>query len=152
MALADLFTTAQLEIACGGADRLMRLAHARVVGDATYAAFCAEVKALAFGKVRGVIGQAFALRDPTTQTAELLQQYALGVAVYCAHIKGSGGQEVPQGVRDHLEFCMDGLRDIRSGTESLGTETDPATTLRPQQVDMEAGGAGWTRSTWGGFC
>lgn len=152
MALPDLFTTGQLERACGGAQRLVQLSGAASAADPAYETFVSEVKAIANGDVYSVVGTAFNVAGETTQTAALLAQLALACGAYWAHQKGAGGQEMPQGVESAYALATSKLAEIRSGGRSLGTEEDPPAALEVKHVDMEQGGRGWTRRTWGRFC
>lgn len=151
MALPDIFTTAELEIACGGAGNLVRLAKAPSAASSTYTTFVEQVKAIANGDVYSIISTAFDITTATVQTAALVEQYALAIGVFWAHQKGTGGMEVPEKVSAAYEQARMVFSEIRDGRRSLGTETQPTGALDVQQVDMSAGGRGWTRSTWGGF-
>ncbi len=151
MALPDLFTTAELEIACGGAGNLVRLSKAPNSSSATYTTFVAQVVAIACGDVYSVVSSAFDITTATVQTAALVNQIALARAVYWAHSKGAGGMEMPEWVKQgHVEAGVI-LDEIRRGTRSLGTQEQPTPALTTQEVDMYANGRGWTRGTWGGF-
>lgn len=151
MALPDLFTTAELEIACGGAGNLVRLAKAPSAASSTYTTFVDQVKAIANGDVYSIVATAFDTTTATVQAAALIQQYALAIGVFWAHSKGTGGMEIPQQVREAYNEARQVFVEIRDGTRSLGTETQPTGALDVQQVDMSAAGRGWTRGTWGGF-
>lgn len=152
MALPDLFTDAQLEVAVGGAKRLLQLSGAASVSDPVYATFKAAVRRVADADVYSLVGPAFATGDTTVQQSPLLAEYSLAIAAYWAHKKGSGGLEIPEGISSGYEEARLGLAEIREGDRALATSDEPTTNLQPQRVDMSANGKGWTRKTWGGFC
>lgn len=149
MALADFFTTAQLEIAMGGAQRVVQLAKATGPSDAVYAAFVAEVKANVNGDVYAITQVAFDVADANLQAAGFLKQKALALACYWAHFSGSGGQEVPEQVVRARDLALAQLRELRDGGTSLGIEAAVGTSAQLAQVNPDPAGVGITRSTLG---
>jgi phage gp36-like protein len=151
MALPDLFTTAELEIACGGAGNLVRLSKASSASASTYTTFVEQVKAIANGDVYSIVGNDFDITTATVQGAAILQQHAVTIGVFWAHSKGTGGMEIPQQVTEAYRISQEWLEKMARGLRGLGTETQPTGALAVQQVDMYDAGRGWTRGTWGGF-
>lgn len=158
MPLADLFSQAELEIACGGADRLVRLAKASSASDAAYTAFIAQVRRAAQGDLYSLIEPSAVITDPNVPLSDFIQSQCLPIGVYWAHHKGTGGQAIPDEVRAAYDRALAALREFRAGDRSLGTETEGARSGPAHQVDMDATGpsgspgSGWTRQNFGGFC
>lgn len=147
MALPHLFTQAQLELACGGAPTLVRLARARDANDPAYAAFIAAIQNIADSWAYSNAQVYAAVSDPTTQTAPILSEMALAVGVWWAHYKGSGGQEIPPGVAEGLRLAKEWFEDLKAGGVSLGTEATPSTSAGLTQVDVDPAGQRMTRAT-----
>lgn len=156
MALPDLFSTALLEAAVGGAPRLVQLAKATNTAAAGYATFVLMVKAAANAEVYSLIGSHYAKTDPTVQAADLLRVLAFPIASYWAHWYGTGGQEVPIEVSKARDNSIERLKAVGAGAD-LGTEDAPGVAAPAHQVDMDAtgpsggAGSGWTRANFGGF-
>jgi len=151
MALSDLFTTAQLEIACGGADRLMRLSKARNRSDDAYTGFIAEVRAAAQADAYGLAKIAVDPLDDTVPASGMMQQSCLACAVYWAHYKGSGGQEIPDQVREARTGALDSLRELRDGGRTLDTEGTPTSNAGATLVSLNSTRR-LSRTNSGGFC
>ncbi|HZU84105.1 MAG TPA: hypothetical protein VE987_14350, partial [Polyangiaceae bacterium] len=150
--LPDLFSDAQLEIAVGGADRLVQLAKAQSYGDPTYQAFVAEVKRAANGRVYAILKVAIDITDPNVALAGAVQQYAIALGVYWAWWMGTGGTALPDEVVKAHDAAIDGLKEIVKGQETIGTEQDPATTLGVKVRSIDAEGVRILRKNLGGFC
>ena len=158
MALSDLFTQKQLELAMGGSYRLVELAQAQSSADQKYLDFIAQVRLAAQGDVYSIMQVTFDPLDPTVAASPIAQTYCLSLAVYWAWSYGTGGQSIPAPVVGNREIAMQALDTIRRGNMALGTETEPVSQMPAKMVDMDSSGtsgepgSGWTRKSWGGFC
>lgn len=151
MSLPDLFTQAQLEIACGGAPTLMRLAKKTPAEVSEYAAFVAAVRSAAESDVRSLVGVAYVLSDATLNAAPFISELALTIAVYWAHWKGTGGQEVPELVRAAYDNARTSLGELRDGPRMPGTETEAANATGTKLVTLSSASR-VSRGNMGGFC
>lgn len=145
--LPHLFTQAQLENGVGGAPRLVQLARATGPGDPAYATFVASVQNIADGTGYSNSQVYAAVTDPTTQTSPMLSEMALAVGIWWAHYKGSGGQEVPQGVVDGMKIATEWFDGLKNGTVTLGTSATPSTSAGLTQVDPNPDGTRMTRDS-----
>lgn len=145
--LPDLFTTAQLEMAVGGAQELKKLLDKDRDGVAD-AALIAAVKALASADVYSIVHPAVDPSDATVQGANLLQEYAVTVGVYWTWSKSTGGIAVPPEVEAAYQKALDALREVREGKRSIGTSTEPASSVVYGQVTLNGR---WSRDDWKGF-
>lgn len=152
MALSDLFTNAQLEIALGGASRLVQLANAQSVSDAACVAFIAEVRAAADADVYSVVQVPFDITDATVQGAAFLSQAALSIAVFQAWYKGTGGQAVPEQVDKERTVALGRIKELASGERGLGTETEPTSATGVRTVTLDMTGTRILRRNMPGFC
>ncbi len=150
-ALSPLFTDAQLEIAVGGAPSLVRLARASGPSDPVYAAFKAEVRMAAQADAYGLAKIAVDPTDPTVSGAGLMQQLCVTCGVYWAHSKGSGGQEIPPEVTLARKDAIEALKELRDGSRTLDTGTDPTSNLGAPSVKIRAPGA-VIRRNFRSFC
>ena len=151
MALSALFTDAQLEIAAGGASRLLQLSGTLSPTDPAYASFKGEVRAAAQADVYGLAKIAVDPTDPTVPGSGMLQQYCLACAVYWAHAKGAGGVEMPPVVEQARKEAIAALKDLRDGVRTLDTDTDPTSNLGGPTVKVDWPGS-VSRRNFGSFC
>ena len=116
-------TQAQLERACGGADKLLQLADRQKTGDINSAgaqAFIAEILDDGFAEVNSYIALAVDTADVKLQTAPLLIRYELAFDCYLAWQRGAGGLAVPQKVLDEYERAMGELQKIAKREKGIG--------------------------------
>jgi len=124
VALPDLYTNAQLEIASGGAARLLQMSKAPTAASQVYSDFLDAVRRAAEADVRSIIGVSYVLSDATLNAAPLISELALTVAVYWAYWKGTGGQAVPDEVKGAYDNARRALGELRDGPRMPGTETE----------------------------
>lgn len=151
MALSNLWTQAQLEIACGGAASLVRLAKAPNASSAVYTDFIAEVRKASQGIVYAIVQVAFDPTDSTVPGADLLQQHCLAVGVYWAYHKGTGGHAIPDDVRRAYDDALAILRELKKGELALGTEDEPTGNHGAETVTVRDSTRA-LRSNMRGFC
>lgn len=149
--LSNLYSDAQFEIAMGGPQRAVQLAKASGPGDSVYATFKTEVRAAAQADAYGIAKIAVDPTDPTVPGSNLMQQYCLACAVYWAHVKGSGGQEVPEEAKAARKEAIEALKELRTGDRTLDTDTDPTSNLPGGTVSTQRPGA-VTRRNFRSFC
>lgn len=155
MGFPALFTQAHLEIATGGADKLLQLADKNRTGninDATVQAFIAEVIRAASGEVYPIVQVAWDPNDPTVTGADALAEAALPIALYWAWHKSTGGVAVPEEVKTARQDAKATLKEMRDGMQALGTTTDPASNAGAKTVDIDSSGKRVLRRNMGGFC
>lgn len=158
MALPDLFSQADLEIAIGQAANLVELARASSTADPAYAAFVAQVRRAVQGDVYSLLAPSVDITDPNIPISDFVQGQCMPMAVYWAYHKGTAGQAIPDPVRAAYQEAKQALIDFREGNRSLGTQNEAARSAPAHDVDMDATGpsgapgSGWTRKNWGGFC
>jgi len=137
VSLPDLYTTAQLEIACGGADRLKQLAKAPSTSSSIYTDFLAAVRRAAESDVRSLVGVAYVLTDAVLNAAPFISECALVVAVYWAHWKGTGVQGIHDDLKASYTDAQKKLMDLRDGPRMPGTEDDAASAHGSQTVRLD---------------
>jgi hypothetical protein len=152
MAFPALFTQAQLEVALGGADKLVQLAKASSSSDPVLATFLAEVQAAASGNVYAILQVAFDPNDPNFAAAQYVQQNAVTIGVYWAWHKSTGGTAVPDEVKAAKVEAERELDNTREGLRSLGSDMNPASNAGAEGVNLVTSNRRIMRRNTGGFC
>lgn len=146
-----LFTQAQLEIAAGGADKLLQLVDKTKSGQLASApcqAFIAEVISTASGKIYSVAQIAADVNDPNIVTPFLIQ-LAVTAGLYWAWHKSTGGIAVPPDVKDAYKDAIDEVKDYAEGLRAVGATPTPSTSAGLENIDPNPTGNRITRKSLG---
>lgn len=152
----SLYTQAQLQVACGGADKLLQLAdrafktgNILATGPQT---FLLEVANATAGEVNSILEVAFDPNDPVYASAQFVVEYALTLAVYWAWHKSTGGIGVPPEVKDGADKARAALKEAREGLRSLGTSPSAASNAGASTFEIDTTGRRILRKNMFGFC
>lgn len=152
----SLYTQAQIQVAVGGADKLLQLADrafkSNNIASAGCQQFLAEVSAATTGEVNSILQVAFDPNDPVYATAQFVVEYALTIAVYWAWHKSTGGIAVPKETKDGADLARAALKEAREGLRSLGTSPSATSNAGALNVDIDHSGRRILRKNTGGFC
>lgn len=155
MAYPDLFTQAQLEVAVGGADKLLELVDKQRTGDLSSTScqtYISEIKAAARGEVYSILQVAYDPGSVDMSVAEFVAQNALVIGVYWTWHKSTGGMAVPPEVKEAKADAVKNLTDAKAGTRALGTDADVESNVGHKTVTVDSTGTRVLRQNMSGFC
>jgi hypothetical protein len=148
---APLFIQAQLEMAVGGADKLLQLVDKTGTGDLASGAcqaFIAEIISTASGKIYSVAQIAADVNDPNILTPFSVQCGVMA-GVYWTWHKSTGGIAVPDEVKSGYRDTIDEVKEYAAGLRATGGTASPSTSAGLENIDPNPSGHRITRKSLG---
>lgn len=146
-----LFTQSQLEMAVGGADKLLQLVDKTKTNDLASAdcqTFIAEIITTACSKIYSVAQVAADVTDPNIATP-FLAQCAVSAGVYWAWHKSTGGIAVPDEIKAAYREAIEEVKQYAEGLRAIGATPTPSTSAGLENIDPDPDGVRLTRTTLG---
>lgn len=145
-------TQAQIEEACGGASRLVKLAGATNTADSRYAEFIEICQAPANAYIRSLIAKVIDPDDASIAADALLADHEATLTAKLAYRKGTGGQAMPDQLKASVDEFEKWETRVDGGKIAFSSQTAQATNAGVKMVTTDTTGTRVTRRNMGGFC